>query len=296
MRILFVLNPAAGGTSKDAWEAAIDTAFVEEKAEHQHRVFRMDGPDCSAELRTELQNFQPDRVAALGGDGTLKFVAEILLHTGTPIAFLPAGSANGMARELAIPAEPKDALDVLFNGVEKRMDAVFLNGHLSIHLADLGLNAQLVKYFDEKEQRGMMGYARQVLRVVRNGHQMRLTIIQQGIEWKRRAWMLVFANARTYGTGALINPEGSLYDGRFEIVLLKRRWFWEMVRMLVRRNSTKNERLTEVLQVERVTVRSTRAAHFQVDGEYLGKVKEVDARIEPGAVMILVPAKTEEPT
>ena len=292
MRILFVLNPTAGGSSKDAWEEAI--AALATNSAHTTEVFRMDSDDCSAELRECVAAFRPDRVGAIGGDGTLKFVAEVLLGTGLPIAFLPAGSANGMARELDLPTIPRDALDILLEGEPRAMDAVMLNGQLSIHLSDLGLNAQLVKYFDDAEQRGMMGYARQVVRVMRNSRQMRLTIIQQGIEWKRKAWMLVFANARTYGTGALINPEGSLYDGRFELVLLKRRWFWEMVRMLVRRQSSKNEKLTEVLQVEHVTVRSTRAAHFQVDGEYLGKVKKVEAKIKRGSVTILLQKQAPE--
>jgi diacylglycerol kinase family enzyme len=287
MRILFVLNPTAGGSSKDAWEEAIGA--LSKDSAHSTEVFRMESDDCSTELGERLAAFQPDRVGAIGGDGTLKFVAEVLVGTGIPIAFLPAGSANGMARELDLPTDPEDVMRILLEGEPRAMDAVMLNGNLSIHLADLGLNAQLVKYFDEAEQRGMVGYARQVARVMRNGHQMRLTIVQQGIEWKRKAWMLVFANARTYGTGALINPEGSLYDGRFELVLLKRRWFWEMIKMLVRRKPAKNDQLTEVLQVEHVTVRTTRAAHFQVDGEYLGKVTEVEAKIERGAVVILLP-------
>lgn len=292
MRILFVLNPVAGSTSKDAWEEAIADFFAS-GTEHQHEVFRMEPPDCSEAFRETLATFRPDRVGAIGGDGTLKFVAEMLLGTGIPVAFLPAGSANGMARELDLPADPKACLDILVQGTPKPMDAVRINGHISIHLADLGLNARLVKYFDEAERRGMMGYAKQVMRVVRNSHQMRLAISADGKSLKRRAWMLVFANARTYGTGATVNPDGSLYDGRFEIVLLKRRWFWEMVLMLVRKQGTESNRLTEIIAAEGATITMRRPAHFQVDGEYIGKVQKVEAVIEKGAVMMLVPPEKE---
>jgi diacylglycerol kinase family enzyme len=291
MRILFILNPTAGGTSKDGWENSIAEYFPA-GGDHTHEFFRMEGEDCADACQNAIATFKPDRVGAIGGDGTLKFAAEMLLGTGISIAFLPAGSANGMARELGLSTEPKECLDILVNGTSKAMDAVRLNGHISIHLADLGLNAQLVKYFDEGEGRGMMGYAKQVVRVMRNGHQMRLVISVQGETLKRRAWMLVFANASTYGTGAAINPDGSLYDGHFEIVLLKRRWFWEMVRMLVRKQSTENKRLTEIISAEKATITMRRAAHFQVDGEYIGKVQKVEATVEKGAVMMLVPKET----
>lgn len=292
MRILFVLNPVAGAGSKDVWESAIAEYFKGD--EHTHETFRMEAPDCSHAFHEKVQSFKPDRVGAIGGDGTLKFVAEMLLSTGIPIAFLPAGSANGMARELELPAGPDECLDILVKGTPKAMDAVRVNGHVSIHLSDLGLNAQLVKYFDEADKRGMMGYARQVLRVVRNSHQMRLYISARGKTFRRRAWMLVFANARTYGTGATVNPDGSLYDGRFEIVLFKRRWFWEMVLMLVRKQATQSNRLTEIISAEKATITMPRPAHFQVDGEYIGKVEKVEAVIEKGAVTILVPAEVAD--
>ncbi len=289
MRILFVLNHAAGGTSKSAWETAIAEYFSEEGG-HVHQTFRMEPPDCSEALRATLAEFNPDRVGALGGDGTLKFVAEVLLGTDIPIAFLPAGSANGMARELGLPADPSACLHLLVHGTPKAADVVRLNGHLSLHLSDLGLNAQLVKYFDEGEGRGLMGYAKQVLRVIRNSHQMRLEIsVDGGGPIRRRAWMVVVANARMYGTGAIINPDGSLYDGRFEVVLLKRRWAWEMVMMLVRKQATESNRLTEILPAESAVITMRRPAHFQVDGEYIGKVRKVEAVVEGGAVLLLVP-------
>lgn len=293
MRILFVLNPIAGGTSKDGWETSVADFFAAHP-EHTHQVFRMEPPDCSEAFRETLAAFYPDRVGAIGGDGTLKFVAEMLLGTGIPIAFLPAGSANGMARELGLPTEPTECLDILLQAAPRAMDAVRINGHISIHLSDLGLNARLVKYFDEAEQRGMMGYARQVWRVMRNSHQMRLKIIAEGKAYTRKAWMLVFANARTYGTGATINPDGSLYDGRFEVVLLKRRWFWEMVRMLVRKQAAEDNRFTEILSAKEAVIKMRRAAHFQVDGEYIGKVQKVEAAVEKGAVMMLVPSEKED--
>ena len=53
------------------------------------------------ELRIEKIN--PEYVIAVGGDGTVTMLANILAGTDTPLGILPAGSANGMAKELEIP-------------------------------------------------------------------------------------------------------------------------------------------------------------------------------------------------
>ena len=41
--------------------------------------------------------------------------------------------------------------------------------------------------------------------------------------------MVVLANASKYGTGAVINPEGDLYDGLFEVVIIRRLAISELV-------------------------------------------------------------------
>ena len=53
-------------------------------------------------------------------------------------------------------------------------------------------------------------------------------------EIKRRAFMVVIANASKYGTGALINPEGNLHDGLFEIVVVRRIAFFSILKMFLR--------------------------------------------------------------
>jgi diacylglycerol kinase family enzyme len=230
-------------------------------------------------------------MVAVGGDGTLKFLAENLMHTGMPIAFLPAGSANGMAKELCMPADIRALLDIAVNGFVKKMDAININGHISIHLSDLGLNAQLVKYFEEKKMRGMLGYGMQVMRVMMGKQQMNIQVTSGGASKpvRRKAWMLVFANARMYGTGTEINPKGDLYDGRFEIVLFKRLWLWEMIRMMLKQRRFDRKK-TEIVCVEKVKIELDQPAHFQVDGEYIGEEKTIEAFIEKGAVSIVVAA------
>src|SRR5205085_9698541 len=84
-------------------------------------------------IKEKIKEINSDRVIAVGGDGTVKFVAESLLHTDIPLGILPAGSSNGMAKELSISVAIEDALDTIVNGQIKKIHLVTINIELSIH-------------------------------------------------------------------------------------------------------------------------------------------------------------------
>ncbi len=285
MKLLFVINPTSGGTTKEAWVSGIAQYFRE--SPHSYEWYEMTGEGDDGSLRYWIEHVAPDRVVAVGGDGTLKFLAENLLHTGMPVAFLPAGSANGMAKELNLPTGIPQALKIAVEGVPKKMDVVRINDeHISIHLSDLGMNAQLVKYFEQSDRRGMWGYAREVFKVLRRKEKIVLSIDVDGRTLEREAWMVVIANSRLYGTGVAINPDGSVHDGHFEIVLLKQLSFFEMLKMVLR-NRRFNRRKVEVIACERATLKAQSPAYFQIDGEYICECAELRCVIDKGAVEIV---------
>ncbi len=66
---------------------------------------------------------KPDAVFAAGGDGTVNLVAEALNHTPTPLGILPLGSGNGLSKDLGIPQDPDEALDLMRHHQIKGTDA-----------------------------------------------------------------------------------------------------------------------------------------------------------------------------
>src|SRR5215212_1556675 len=122
LKILFVINPLAGTKSKIAWEPAIREYFV--NLQHSFDFFLLTGKDDATSLQYWIEKLQPERVIAVGGDGTVSLVAEQLLGTNIAMGILPAGSANGMAKELNIPIEVNGALDIIINGTIRPCDVI----------------------------------------------------------------------------------------------------------------------------------------------------------------------------
>ena len=100
--------------------------------------------------------------------------------------------------------------------------------------------------------------------------------------------MVVIANAKKYGSGAVINPTGDLEDDVFEIIVIKKVSVIELFKMMIS-HSQFNPHKIEVYKTKKLHMNLPRRNHFQIDGEYMGKVTEIDANIIPNALKILVP-------
>jgi diacylglycerol kinase (ATP) len=285
LKLLFIINPSAGKNNTD-WEKVINDHFS--GSGHTIHLFTLPYPCHAGMVKDKIYEINPDRVVAVGGDGTLKLVAESVTRIGIPVGLIPGGSANGMAKELNIPADPEKAMDIIANGEVKKIDLIKVNNELCIHLSDIGFNAFVVKTFEKMNKRGMWSYIKAAWKVLWRNPHMEVTVAADTKFIQRSAAMIVLANATKYGTGALINPEGKLDDGLFEIVVIKKIAFSELFKMMITHIPYNPEKV-ELFKTSGVKVRSKHKVHFQVDGEYLGKINTVEADIMAGALHFIVP-------
>ena len=283
LQLLFIINPGSGNTSIN-WTHEIDTFF----ANLPHHVEKhLLARDCTVNiLKDKISQAKPARVIAVGGDGTVKLVAECLLHSSIILGILPAGSANGLAKELGIPADVQGALKHLLKNDTQKIHLVKINQQLCVHLSDIGFNASVIKIFEASKQRGMWGYVKAAWRVLWRHSLMQATIRTDKDTIRRDAAMIVIANATRYGSGAVINPAGRLDDDLFEIVIIRKVSFAEIFKMMVT-HSPYDKTKTELYQSQSVQIQSRKKVHFQIDGEYLGKINKIDAVIIKDALNIV---------
>src|SRR5687768_5579733 len=95
LKILFVINPVSGGKVKTDWEEQIRNYFRE--SPHNMDFYLLSGKSDEVSVAHHIESVNPQRVVAVGGDGTVKMVAELLKEKNIPLGIIPAGSANGMA-------------------------------------------------------------------------------------------------------------------------------------------------------------------------------------------------------
>jgi diacylglycerol kinase family enzyme len=201
MKTLFVVNPVSGSSSND--KAIL---CIHEKAVVMETDFKFcytSGSNDTETILEQIEDFKPDRVVAGGGDGTVQLVARVLMGKNIPMAILPLGSANGLATALQIPARIEDAVELSMTGNNiKPLDILRFDGkHYCTHLADMGINARMVKRYAEEGGSGMMGYMKFLLQSIKESPLLNYTVkTPEGI-YHKEGYMCAFANAHMYGTG-----------------------------------------------------------------------------------------------
>ena len=284
-KILFVINPKSGTASQDC--QTVIQNYCKHFPNNLH-FYTLTGKNDAYEMDKAITRLRPNTIAAVGGDGTVSMIVKKVLESNMNLAIIPTGSANGMARELNISENINEALKVLENGVVKKADVLKINNLLCIHLSDIGMNAHLIKYFDRGNMRGKWGYAKLALKVFFRRQNIQAIFRFNGKEIKRKTLMVVVANASKYGTGAVINPSGNISDGLFEVVVIKHIGLLTLLKLWLRPNSPNPDNI-ETFQTNEVSIQFNKKFHFQIDGEYIGKVKAVSARMLSTQINIIVP-------
>lgn len=283
-KILFVVNSKAG-PGDTSWESIINNYFTEKDFSIDFYDLQKKGFD---NLKTAIANSDASIVVAVGGDGTVALVAQHISGSSKSLGIIPAGSANGMAKELAIPINPDEALKIIESGRPVNCDAIKINDkNICLHLSDIGLNARLIKYFDAGKLRGKLGYAMVLFKTLYRKKIMKIDINTESEHFSSEAIMVVIANASKYGTGAVINPKGKYDDGFFEIVIVRKLAFKELLRMMLSPGKFDPKNI-QIIKARKLKLTSSSKSHFQIDGEYIGKVNSVSAEIIPSYIKVIL--------
>ena len=285
--VIMIVNPISGDVDKAEMIAATQLFAKKEKLELI--VYETSGTDDPDKIKALYNQHKPERVLIAGGDGTIKMVAEALENHDVILGILPAGSANGLSVDLNLPASLEENLAVAFHNHYMEMDMICINNKKSLHLSDIGLNAQLVKNYENSATRGMIGYALQAINTLNEQDPPFLaTIIADNRTIECEARMIVIANSQKYGTGVTINPNGQMNDGKFEIVILKN---LDVVvfSKIITGNMPMDPADVEIVTAEKATIKTGVPVHFQIDGEYVGEETQLDVHILHKQMKIAIP-------
>lgn len=252
-----------------------------------------------------------------GGDGTLRMVSEEVARTGVPIGVLPQGTGNLLARNLALPLNLTEALEVAFTGDEQAIDLVRLStdarleatepadedgdaeaprepvGTSFLVMAGLGMDAAIMSGVrdDLKAKVGYLAYFVSGVRALAfPATRVKITVDDEEPR-TYRARTVVVGNVGFLQAGIPLLPEAEIDDGLLDVVVIAPKRFlgWlSIVWRVMTRGKRSNERL-ERLTGTRVTIVAERATPMQLDGDPIGEGTEITAEIGAGLLLLRVP-------
>jgi YegS/Rv2252/BmrU family lipid kinase len=245
-----------------------------------------------------------DALVAVGGDGTINEVANgFPTSPHPPLGIIPSGTANVLAKEIALPRSPPDLADVIASGREIAWDAgrIRPGDRRFLLFVSAGFDAQVVHAF-HKRRDGRIRMSDYLAWGVRTYMECQIPKIRVELDGQRvadeAAWVVV-SNVRSYGGPIVLTPDAKFDDGRFEVMIQRRRHKADTAHLFgasvlawafgvdarpadVTRHSARKVKLTPA-DGHRVAL--------QVDGDP-GGFLPVELEVEPGGVRILGPAQS----
>lgn len=231
-RALVVINPIAGPGRMRTIGACVDLARTILSTHGIDADVRVtSGPDDANRFSVEAVRGGIDLLVAWGGDGTVNGCAAAAAGTAVPLAIIPGGSGNGLARDLRIPLNAANAFHIAATGAVRSIDAGDLHGSLFFNVAGVGFDARIAdRLAAPGARRGLLGYVIATLSELRTYEPGRYSIHNAfDVDGKeltpdindRPALFIALANSRQYGNGAQIAPTALLDDGMIEIVVVE---------------------------------------------------------------------------
>ena len=298
MRITVIINPisgAGGRVDAGASRARLAAAFLDT---HQidHELLVTERPGHGFDLARGAVTRGATVVCAWGGDGTVNEVAAALAFTPAALAIIPAGSGNGLARELRIPKQPAAALAVAVSGDERSIDAGELAGRIFVNLAGIGFDAEIARRFADRApgRRGFIPYLTIAASQALTYEPATYSIAVGARRWRQRAFMIVLANARQYGNGAVIAPGAAPDDGWLDLVIVHDVSLWRIlsrIPAMFRGTLAEEAGVITMLRFEEAEISSDENTWLHADGEAMASPASVRARVLPNALRVRVPSR-----
>lgn len=216
--VQLIINPVAGTLNKQGLEK-----FVRSKLESLGWIVDVaytTGHGDATQLAKAAMMRNLDGVIVAGGDGTINEAASALCNTQIPLGIIPMGSGNGLARHLGIPAEPRQALDIILQNNITACDFGTVNSKPFFCTFGVGFDAAVSEKFATQHRRGRMTYIKSALSEYVKYKPETYTISANGKIITEKAFLIAVCNASQYGNNAYIAPEASISDGHLDITIV----------------------------------------------------------------------------
>ncbi len=302
---LLIYNPASGGRRHRRFEEIERAARVLKDAGIATELAPTAAPRAAQAMARKAVEQRRGMVIVCGGDGTINEVINGLAGSQVPMALLPAGTANILAKELGIPWDIPHASRLIAGGSIRRIalgHASSTNGNHSpelppdgryfLSVGGAGPDGAIVNGVSHglKKGAGILAYWFEGLRQLFQYDFPEIRVRSGGQE--RRATIIVVGRAANYGGPFKITTGASLFEDSFEFLTNSERSrlgylaclpaLW--LGTLRKRKSIDAWKSTEMTCEQA----GAKPVYAQVDGEPIGALPLV-FRIVPDALSIVIP-------
>ena len=283
-----IVNPTAGGGRALRALPAIRTEL--DRLGADYRVIETASADHARKEAVAAVG-AGEKVGALGGDGLLGTVAGDLCGSEVPLAILPGGRGNDLARVLGIPTDPTEAARVAVEGEERAIDVGEANGKTFVGIASLGVDSDANRIANEaKLVKGNLVYLYAAVRALAQWRDANFEVTVDGRPHTFRGCQVVVGNSKAYGGGMYALPHAELDDGLLDVLVTTHKRKLGLLKLTVKSftGSHVDDPVLRFLRGREVEVRADRPFDVYADGDPVAELP-VKIRVAERVLRVMVP-------
>ncbi len=300
-RVVVAINPAASfGASRDVGPAVVQTLRA-----IGHEVTSLTEPDFESLLASarDAVRSKPDALVVVGGDGMVNLGVNLVAGTRVPLAIVPSGTGNDMARGLGIPHDDTEAairlLGEALGRAPRAIDAVRIrwtedDGSRGERRFACALSAGFDAIVNERANlmrhpKGPSRYILALLAELARLKPLRYRVELDGEQLEVDALMVSVGNNVSLGGGMRITPDAVLDDGLLDVMIVKplsRVAFLRIFPRVFQGAHTSDPRVL-MRRAARIRIAADAPLVAYADGERIAPLP-LELEVEPGALRVLV--------
>ncbi|MCK5823190.1 MAG: diacylglycerol kinase family lipid kinase [Bacteroidales bacterium] len=289
-KILFIINPVSGVGKQKNIEKRIEKYLDTTKFSYEIKYTK------EAKHAIDISSDSADKfdiVVAVGGDGSVNEVCKGLINSNSALAIIPTGSGNGLARYLNIPLKIDKAIKLINKTTIKKIDTAEINNEKFVNVAGIGFDAHVSRIFSNYGKRGPLPYVKIAAEEFPKYRAQNYQITIDGNTLNRKAFLISFANSSQFGNNAYISPDAKIDDGLIDVCIFKNFPIVEspfLAVMLFDKRLDKSKYM-EIVKGKEITITHENPIIAHIDGEPVSFGKEVNVKINPQSLNVIVSDK-----
>jgi YegS/Rv2252/BmrU family lipid kinase len=291
--IAVVINASSGGANRDQKLLDLRAAFEKQNISPEFFLAHKGSNVTEVAQKAVANGFK--LIAVSGGDGTINAVASVLVNSDTCLGVLPHGTFNHLAKDLHIPLELDQAIDVLINGQQKQIDTALVNNKLFLNNSSIGLYSRLVHFRDEQHRNGWskkLALVRALFTMYSSYSFLNVEVEVEGVRQLYKTPLVLVGNNPYIVDGLDLGTRDVLDSGKLSLHIIKHSNRFDVIKLILhglfKRLSSHPQ--FDIVQTESLTLHTRKQfLKVAIDGEVVTQSSPLKYKIQPKSLCVMVP-------
>ncbi len=290
MKTLIILNPSSANKKTMGIKDLIESEFKKLKIDYCIHISKSleDIIDVTKKnLKKDFSSF-----IAVGGDGTIHYMANVLAGTNKNLGAIPTGSGNDITTTLGLPTDIKKCCQIIKKSRIRRIDLGLINDkYYYMAVAGSGFDSEVNDLANNTRFpiKGPSKYTYAVYKTLISFKSKKFLLSYNNKQKEVMGMMIAAANMSCYGGGMRIAPLADCADGLLDICVIKRMSKIHFIKIFPKVYTGKHvsDSHVEIFKTNCFTMDSEYRFSVFADGEYICKLP-ASFKIVPRALNFIV--------